>query len=184
MKMKTKSVLLMSLIMLSSLLAVSSIAKHPTVWENYAFGTLEKYNADPGLSAELVDGIWNLKVKDDTVWFYACYQERNLDAEEENSPEGSIDILEFTLQGQPFWMGNVEMGVPGVDTALGKAAYVVFGKFQLKKTWAIYDGTYTSRTWKTWMAVEIYEDGDFLLNNWPSGLSDWDQVGEVTYSDL
>ena len=183
-EMKTKHVVMLSGLIIASMFVVSTgIAKQDAEWKDYAYGTLTDY--ENIASAQIVDGIWNLKIKGDTVWFYACYQEENLIEADENSPDGSIDILEFTLQGQPFWHAP-QSGVGNEKTSKGEPAYVVFGKFQVKKQWALNDGTYTSKTWKTWMGVEVYDNhalGIVLTNRGPF-VSDGNKIGTITQSDL
>jgi hypothetical protein len=171
--MRRKPVLIMTCVLIASFLTVLAVtAKHDADWENYAYGTLEQYRGEPGLSAEIVDGIWNLKVKDGKVWFYACYQELNLDSEAEGGPEGSVDILEFTLIGTPMYMRYED------------ESYDVFAQLQVKKTQAQFDGTYTQRTWKTWNLISISEDGvDFTMWRRPWA-TDWDKIGTITAQDF
>ena len=195
--MKTKTVVILSVLVLASMfVVVPVIAKQLAPWEHFAYGTFTDYYDDPDLpevpegedpipmGAEIVDGIWNLKVKDDAVWFYACVQEKNIDPDEENSPEGSIDILEYTLQGQPVAMGFFDGLSDGQVTARGTPAYSVLGYFKVQKQWAQFDGRYTTRTWKTFGAIEIYESGECIMNTWLPTLSEGDKLGTVTENDF
>ena len=171
--MRRKSVLIMTCVLIASFLTVLAVtAKHDADWEYYAYGTLESYRGEPGVSAEILDGIWNLKVKDGKVWFYAYYTELNIDSEAEMGPEGSVDLFEFSLIGTPMSMGYDD------------DSYDVFAQLLVKKTKAQFDGTYTQKTWKTWNLIEISENGvDFTMWRRPWE-TEWDKIGTITAQDF
>lgn len=178
--MRRKSVLIMTCILIASSITILAVtAKHYTDWENYAYGTLEQYRGEPDLSAAIEDGIWILKVKDGKVWFYACYQEKNIDSEVEGGPEGSVDILEFSLIGTPIYMGYVDNEEPYDEPE----SFCVMAQLQVKKMQAQFDGTYTQKTWKTWNLIEVNRNGVFTMWRRPKP-TDWDKIGTITEQDF
>ena len=153
--MKKRSGLFMACLLLPSvLLAISVTAKQETPWENYAYGTLEKY--DDAWSARVVHGFWNLKVTGEKVWFNGYYLEENLDADVEGSPVGSTDVFEWILHGKPIMMMRV-----------GDTLYIA-AKVLIKKSWAQFDGTYTSRSIETWQVLAFdFSECEFLRDVYP-----------------
>ena len=127
-----------------------AIAKKPTTWEDYAYGTIETYTE--AYSAEIVPGTgyWNLKISDDKIHFSYGYLELNLDEDIENSPVASIDEMSFTNIGSPMYYMYDE----------DENMLFMFLQIQVKKEWAMFDGSYTHKTWKTWQGITI----DFDLN--------------------
>jgi hypothetical protein len=177
--MRKKSILIIASVLVFSFLAASVvIAKQDTDWDMYACGTITNYRYEPNLSAEILDGIWNLKVKDGKVWFYICNQEKNIDEAVEGGPAGSVDILEYSLIGTPMAMGYVDEDDDEVDDY-----FFVFGKMQVKKTAAQFDGTYTYKTWITWEEIRILSDG--TVQFWRSWVeTPWDKMGTVSMQDF
>ena len=169
MKHKNK-VALMSTVLVVTLFAVyTATARYKTDVEGYACGTLSQYKDDPTLPAELLDGIWNLKIVDGKVWFYACITEMNHDPEVEGAPENSIDVLEYSIIGKPMEIAEED----GVVT--------VFGVIQVKKTASQWDGSYTYKTWTTWELIEVDTGANTVtvINN-PYYDAYW-KLGTVTY---
>jgi len=173
-KMKRKyATLLMLTILTFTFVAVFTVtAKYKTDTEGYACGTLSQYNGDPGLPAELLEGVWNLKIADGKVWFYACITEMNHDPEVEDAPENSIDLLEYSIIGKPM------------DIDEGNGVIGVFGVIQVKKTAAQWDGSYSYRTWTTWEYIEVDTNAETvtIINN-PYDDSYW-KLGTVSYHDF
>ena len=100
--MKRKSLLVLTCIIAGILLVSTTVmAKYKTDLEGSAYGTFDYYQGEPELSAEVVTGVWNLKITDGKIWYYACVLEKNLD-ESEGSPIGSVDVLKCTIAGKPF----------------------------------------------------------------------------------
>lgn len=176
--MRKKSILIIASVLVFSFLAASVVtAKQDADWDMYACGTITNYRDEPELSAEILDGIWNLKVKDGKVWFYVCNQELNLH-ESEGAPVDSVDILEYSLIGTPMAMGYVDEDDDEVDDY-----FFVFAKMQVKKTAAQFDGTYTYKTWNTWEEIRILSDG--TVQFWRSLVeTPWDKIGTVTVQDF
>jgi hypothetical protein len=156
--MKKKQVLLFAIIT-ASVLFTTVIAKQPTDWEQYAYGTITEY--DEAYSSEIVTGFWKLKVQDKKVWFEVNYMEKNLIEAEEGSPEDSVDTFEMTITGaKPFAMWTDE----------GEGQLYIFAKLQVKKTWATPDGTYESKTWYAGRFIIFdFDDPDpwMLMDGWP-----------------
>ena len=174
--MNRKSILILTCILASVLLVTSTAnAKIKTDLEGSAYGTFESYNGLPS-SAEIVTGVWNLKITDGTVWYYACVMEKNLELSE-GSPVDSIDILEYTLIGKPMGL-KIEY-----DDDLEADVLKVFAQIQVKKSWIQMDGTYTSRTWKTWEEVTIQDNGVIYVVNNPYS-DTWWKIGTVIFEDF
>ena len=76
------------------------------------------------------------------------------------SPDHSVDIFEFTFLGtKPIMMyDDVEL----------KKLYII-APLQIKKQWAKSDGTYESKTWKTWRALVIdFDNNQVLIDSFPA----------------
>ena len=142
--MKRKGLILLTTIVVSTLLiGIYVTAKQPTNWEYYAYGDILNYQNAP--SAEIKSGFWNLKVSGKDVYLNVYYLEENLDEEVEGSPENSVDTFEWSIVGKPFF----------IDVDVGQQKLYVFAKFEVKKTWATFDGIYHPKTWKTYRMLII-----------------------------
>ena len=170
MKRKYGTLLMISILTFTFVAVFTVTAKYKTDIEGYACGTLYKYNDDPELPAELLDGVWNIKIADGKVWFYACITEMNHDPMVEDAPENSIDLLEYSIIGKP-------MNIYEEDGVIG-----VFGVIQVKKTAAQWDGSYSYNTWTTWELIEIDTNTNTveIINN-PYNDSYW-KLGTVSYN--
>ncbi len=163
----------MSTVLALTLLAVyTATARYKTDIDGYACGTLTQYKDDPNLPAELLDGVWNLKIADGKVWFYACITEMNHDPEVEDAPENSIDVLEYSIIGKPM------------DVSEEDEVVIVFGVIQVKKTASQWDGSYSYKTWTTWEQIEVDTGADTvtIINN-PFNDAYW-KLGTVTYQNF
>jgi hypothetical protein len=171
MKMKRRyaTLIMLTILVFVFVAVITATANYKTDIEGYACGTLTQYNDDPDLPAELLDGVWNLKIADGKVWFYACITEMNHDPEVEDAPENSIDLLEYSIIGKPM------------DISEDAGVISVFGVIQVKKTAAQWDGSYSYRTWTTWELIEVDTDADAvtIINN-PKDDSYW-KLGTVSY---
>ena len=175
--MKRKSILILTCILATVLLvSTTATAKYKTDIEGSAYGTFEKYYGEPGLSARIVSGVWNLKIQDGTVWYYACVLEENLDPSE-GSPVGSVDILEYSIAGKPFEIAKE------YDEDLEANVVKVFANYLVKKQWAQMDGTYTTRTWTSWGQITILENDVVYDVNVPWDRTLWKE-GTVLYQDF
>ena len=172
MKRRYATLIMISILTLTFVAVFTATAKYKTDVEGYACGTLTQYNDDPYLPAELLDGVWNLKIADGKVWFYACITEMNHDSMVENAPENSIDLLEYSIIGKP-------MDIYEEDGVIG-----VFGVIQVKKTAAQWDGSYSYRTWTTWEQIKVDTNTDTvaIINN-PYVDSYW-KLGTVSYHNF
>jgi len=169
MKRKYASLLILIILTFTFVAVFTVTAKYKTDIDGYACGTLSQYGGEPGLPCELVDGVWNLKIADGKVWFYACITERNLDETVENAPEDSIDLLEYSMIGKPF----------DIDEDGGVIS--VFGVVQVKKTAAQWDGSYSYNTWTTWEQIDIDTNTeDVTIINNPYDDTYW-KIGTVSY---
>jgi len=168
-KPKNKALLMFTVLALTLFAVYTATAKYKTDVKGYACGTLYQYNDDPTLPAELLDGVWNLKIADGKVWFYACITEMNLDPEVEDAPENSIDVLEYSIIGKPM------------DISEEDGVISVFGVIQVKKTASQWDGSDSYRTWTTWELIEVDTGADTvtIINN-PYNDAYW-KLGTVTY---
>jgi hypothetical protein len=155
--MKRKGLLILTTIIVSAVfLSIYTIAKQPSNWEYYAYGHITNYQE--AYSAEIKSGFWNLKVLGKEVWLNIYYLEKNLDSDVENSPEDSTDMFEMSVNGKPFFIYE--------DVGLGKL--YVFAKFQVKKTWATFDGTYEPKTWHTYrMLIIDFNEPRVLFDGYP-----------------
>ena len=169
MKPRNKALLMFTVLALTLFAVYTATARYKTDVEGYACGTLSQYKDDPTLPAELLDGVWNLKIADGKVWFYACITEMNLDPEVEDAPENSIDVLEYSIIGKPM------------DIMEEDGVVSVFGVIQVKKTASQWDGSYTYKTWTTWELIEVDTGADTVtvINN-PYYDAYW-KLGTVTY---
>jgi hypothetical protein len=163
---------------LTTVLLVSStaMAKYNTDLEGSAYGTFEKYMGEPRISAEVVSGVWNLKIQDGVVWYYACVLEKNLDLSE-GSPVGSVDVLEYSIAGKPFEVAKE------YDEMFKMEVVKVFANMQVKKQWAQMDGTYTTQTWTSWGQITILRNGVVYAVNNPYD-DTWWKKGKVIYEDF
>jgi hypothetical protein len=161
-----------------------TLAKQPAVWENYAYGTIDTYTA--AYSAEMVNGYWNLKITDGKIHFNYGWLELNLDEDIENSPAGSVDELSFTNIGPPMYYEYDE----------GENVLYMFLQIQVNKEWAMFDGSYSHKTWKSWQFVIIdFDAGTILIDAYPPegeeppvipsdpDTWDWDKEGTVLGGD-
>jgi len=166
------ALLITSTLCLAFAAAFTATARYKTDVEGYACGTLTQYNDDPNLPAELLDGVWNLKIADGKVWFYACITELNHDPEVEDAPENSIDVLEYSIIGKPM------------DISEDTGVISVFGVIQVKKTASQWDGSYSYRTWTTWELIEVDTNSDTvtIINN-PYVTAYW-KLGTVSYHNF
>ena len=99
--MKRRALLVITaLITVVLLVTVSATAKKPTEWTYFAYGTINDYNDAP--SSTIIDGYWNLKIQGNQIWLQVNYIEKNLIEAVENSPDGSVDLFEFSYMGQPM----------------------------------------------------------------------------------
>lgn len=88
--MKRRMIYALTFALFASMLIIPVSAKNGV--DYLANGKLVEYGVPGGGGdAEVVNGRWSVKVKGDDVDFKAFYRERNLDAEAERSPVGSID---------------------------------------------------------------------------------------------
>ena len=175
--MKKKSILILTCLLATVLLVSSTAtAKYKTDVEGTAYGTFEKYVGEPELSARVVKGVWNLKIQDGTVWYYACVLEENLDISED-SPVGSVDILEYSIAGKPFSIAQE------YDDDFEAIVVKVFANMQVKKQWAQMDGTYTTRTWTSWSQITILDNGQVYTVDNPYEDAWWKE-GTVLYEDF
>lgn len=124
--MKKKTVLILSCLVAISMLAALPVYAKKGGVEYRANGKLDTYEYDPWASAEVVNGRWSVKVKDGEVDFKAFYRERNLIAEEEQSPVGTID---------EFWITLVELESVEINYETGECT--ITGDFYVKKKWWI-----------------------------------------------
>ena len=172
MKRRYATLLIISILTLTFVAVYTATANYKTDVEGYACGTLTQYGDDPFLPAELLDGVWNLKIADGKVWFYACITEMNHDPEVEDAPVNSIDLLEYSIIGKPM------------DVSEDAGVITVFGVIQVKKTAAQWDGSYSYRTWTTWEQINVDTiSGDITIVNNPYNDSYW-KLGTVTYHDF
>lgn len=161
-----------------------TMAKQTTLWEHYAYGTIDTYTEV--YSSEVVNGYWNLKITEGKIHFNYGWLELNLDEEIEDSPMGSIDELSFTNIAQPMYYNYDE----------DENTLYMFLQVQVNKEWAMFDGTYTHRTWKTWEFVTIdFDDWTIHFDSYPPEGSepivvpsdpetwDWDKEGTILNSD-
>ena len=175
--MKRKPILVLTCIITAILLVSTTVmAKYKTDLEGTAYGTFDYYKGEPALSAEVVTGVWNLKITDGKILYYACVLEKNLD-ESEGSPVGSVDVLEYTIAGKPFEVAK------GYDDMFESEVVKVFANIQVKKQWALFDGTYTTRTWTTWAQLTILPD-DVVISVGNPYDDSWWRYGTVIYQDF
>lgn len=165
-------VFLLPLIFLAS---TAALAKYKTDIEGSAYGTFEKYKGEPE-EAEIVSGVWTLKIMDGKVHYYACVLEKNLD-ESEGGPVNSADILEYTMISKPFYI------TLGYDENFGRDVLKVMGVYQVKKLAAQFDGSYTTQTWTTWSQLTILDNGTVYTVNNPYDETWW-KTGTVEYEDF
>lgn len=180
---KKASILVVVVLMALTTLGIT-MAKQPVTWENYAYGTIDTYTA--AYSAEVVNGYWNLKITDDRIHFHYGWLELNLDEDYESSPVGSVDELTFTNVGTPM--------IFEYDDENNKLE--MFLQIQVMKEWAMFDGWYSHKTWKTWQYVTIDFDAMTIhIDAYPPeggepdvdpnnpDTWDWDKEGTVIASD-
>jgi hypothetical protein len=182
-KMKVKKNLIVLTFVLITFTTIGvSLAKQQVEWTYYAYGTLDNYHQEDG-SAEVVSGIWNLKVLGDRVWFNGYYLEKNMD-DREDEPVGSIDIFEWELDGKPtmYFEGDV---------------LVIIGNMKTTKTVAMHDGTYKVTTGVLEQTLEFdFSENTFLRDVFPPEpedpaiygppppwWQDWDMDGTILYYD-
>ena len=121
--MKKKTTLFMICILMVTMLGVLPVYAKKGGVDYKANGKLVTYEyvLPPPHSSEVVNGRWSVKVKDGEVEFKAFYRERNLIAEVEESPVGSIDH---------FWIHLVE-GIATINDETGECT--IEGTFYVKK---------------------------------------------------
>lgn len=185
--MKKKAILILTAILALVVIAGISVSAQGGGWEYYACGTIDGYEAVE--SAEInPPGFWNLKVQGKQIWLDVYNLETNLDADIEGSPEGSIDIFEYSMTGKPMVFSEDE----------GKLE--IFAVMRVTKTWAQFDGTYKSASWKTWLWFTFdFDAGTVHIDGWPGEEEegdilgtydpenpdtwDWDRYGTITAYD-
>ena len=142
--MKRKGILILATIIVSTfLIGIYVIAKQPTSWDYYVYGGILDYQDAP--SAEIQSGFWNLKISGKKVWLNLYYLEENLDEDIEASPDNSVDIMDWSIVGNPLFMYEDEV----------EEKLYLFAEWKVKKTWATSVGTYQPVTWHTLSLIHI-----------------------------
>ena len=170
--MKKKAILILTAILAILVIAgISVFAQGGSDWEYYACGTIDGYEAVE--SAEIdPPGFWNLKVQGKKIWLDVYNLETNLIADIEGSPEGSVDILEYSMTGKPMVFIESEDKLE------------IFAVMRVTKSWAQFDGTYKQASWKTWLWFTFdFDAGTVYIDGWPGEEDEGDILGEYDPED-
>ncbi len=132
-----------------------------------ASGTIDGYV--DAWSAMVVSGHWSVTIKEGVLEYKAIYFELNLDADEEDSPEGSVDIFTHT-----FTTNDPD------DYELKGNVLTFSGTIERWKVWSKDGGTTEPVLANQFVSITITRE-TFFLDHQTSGSQDWNKYGKTNY---
>ena len=155
-------ILIVSAVLILAIYIILPVSAEPSYYK--ASGTIDSYGN--AWSAVIVGGHWSVTINEGVLQYTAMYHELNLDATEENSPRGSVDIFTYIFTTE--------------DYELKGKTLTFSGEIEFSKVWTTNPDWATVPVTGTRLATITITPTTFYMDTDPSDGQDWDRYGTTT----